>query len=130
MKFREEIAERGISRTALIDAPAREAVRAERRPVGRPKKNTRDAVIACQYKQLASAGPAILKRLIEGALDREDAQHGLCLDILAKRLAPIAFWEGLAKREFTPEGEQGGRPIINITVGTTAGVEKEVVAEQ
>jgi hypothetical protein len=44
------------------------------------------------------------------------------VDILSKRIAPIAFYEALAKQEFRPDEEKNQRPVINIVVNGGAGI--------
>lgn len=95
-----------------------------RAPDGRllPGKKTtaRDALIAMQYKQLHEAAPAILKRLVEGALNQADPFHERCLDLVAKRLMPLAFWEALGKQEFREENEGQKGPVFVINVGAAS----------
>jgi hypothetical protein len=87
---------------------------------GRPKTSTRDALVALQYTKLTEAAPAILNRMIQGALDPGDPFHEKCLDLVGKRLMPLAFWDGLGKQEFKDENEGGNRPVFVINVGTAS----------
>lgn len=104
---------------------AHAAVVADRKSVrtglpGKPKTSTRDALVALQYTKLTDAAPAILNRLIQGALDVGDPFHEKCLDLVGKRLMPLAFWEALGKQEFKDETEGGNRPVFVINVGTAS----------
>ena len=84
---------------------------------------TRDILLQKGYDKVLNAAPAIMDRLIEGALNRDDPLHERCLDIMAKRAVPIAFYEGLSKQEFRPEEEQNRQPTIVINVTGAAGLE-------
>lgn len=125
--------------------PVHQQIVAERKALttgkpGRPpaaRTATRDVALIKQYDLVKAAGPAILARIIEGAQDRADPLHEKCLDIMVKRIAPIAFWESLAKQEFKPDEEQDKRPVINISINGSAGVhvaqgneDDDVVSEQ
>ena len=88
------------------------------RRVGRPPVSTRDALVELQYTQLTQAAPAVLKRLVEGALDKGDPYHEKCLDLVAKRLMPLEFWNSLGKQEFKSDEEGGKGPVFVINVGT------------
>jgi len=95
--------------------------RKARKP-GRQPLTTRDAVMAVQYKAIKQAQPLVIKRLLEGAVDKTDPLHEKCLDIVSKRVMPIAFWESLAKEEFRPDEEKNAAPTINITINGNAGI--------
>ncbi len=116
--------------------PEHAAVVAERKarnPVGRPRTTTRDAVIQAQYKQIAKHAPVIIQRLLEGAMDRDDPLHKECLDIMAKRVAPIAFYEALSKQEFKDDEDKDQRPVVTINIANATakvGGAIEVVAKE
>lgn len=101
---------------------AHAAIVADRKSVantgGRRRTSTRDALVAMQYKTLADAAPAVLKRLVQGATDQADPFHEKCLELVAKRLMPLAFWESLGKQEFREDTEGANRPVFVINVGT------------
>jgi len=95
--------------------------RKARKP-GRQPLTTRDAVMAVQYKAIKQAQPLVIKRLLEGAVDKTDPLHEKCLDIVSKRVMPIAFWESLAKEEFRPDEETNKAPTITINISGNAGI--------
>lgn len=101
------------------------ALVAERKAIvergGRPPavQPTRDILIQKQYDVMKAAAPAVLRRLVRGAIDESDPLHERCLDIVAKRVAPIAFFESLAKSEFKSEEEGGAGPRVSIHIHTT-----------
>lgn len=104
--------------------------KAARSTGGRPRTSTRDALVALQYTELAKAAPRILQRLVAGALDPADPYHERCLDLVAKRIMPLAFWEGLSKQEFREDGEGGKGPTFVINVGTAEAPTIEVVPRE
>jgi hypothetical protein len=120
--------DREIKRLPKLPVSAAEhaALIAERKEIaatgGRPPKAqpTRDILIQKQYDVMRLAAPAVLRRLVRGAIDEADPLHERCLDIVAKRVAPIAFFEAMSKSEFKTEEEGGRAPSITINIGTTA----------
>jgi hypothetical protein len=119
--------DREIKRLPKLPVSAAEhaALIAERKEIaatgGRPPKAqpTRDILIQKQYDVMRLAAPAVLRRLVRGAIDESDPLHERCLDIVAKRVAPIAFFESMAKSEFKTEDEGGAKPNITINIGST-----------
>jgi hypothetical protein len=101
------------------------ALVAERKAVqargGRPPKlqPTRDILIQKGYDAIAKLGPKVVARLEEALDDKTDPIHERAVDILSKRVVPIAFFEALAKSEFRTEDEGGNKPtfVINISTG-------------
>ncbi len=122
--------DREIKRLPKLPVSAAEhaALIAERKEIaatgGRPPKAqpTRDILIQKQYDVMRLAAPAVLRRLVRGAIDESDPLHERCLDIVAKRVTPIAFFEAMGKQEFKTEDEGGAKPTIIINVGSTAPV--------
>jgi hypothetical protein len=120
--------DREIKRLPKLPVSAAEhaALIAERKEIqatgGRPPaaQPVRDILIQKQYDVMRLAAPAVLRRLVRGAIDEADPLHERCLDIVAKRVAPIAFFEAMSKSEFKTEEEGGRAPSITINIGTTA----------
>jgi hypothetical protein len=105
-----------VDHQALVDQR-----KAARKP-GRKAVTVRDAINVVQYKAITQAQPAVIARIIEGSLDKTDPLHEKCVDIMSKRVMPLAFWESLSKEEFRPDEEKNVTPVINITINGNAGI--------
>jgi hypothetical protein len=118
-----------------IDDAAHAALVAERKAIaekgGRPPavQPVRDILLQSAYSRVLEAQPKLLDRLIEGATNKNDPLHERCLDIMAKRALPIAFFESLAKSEFRTEDEGGAKPrfVINISTGAMPVAKVDVI---
>jgi hypothetical protein len=101
--------------------PLHEAMqRQEERAVVDPKsvkKATRDLGLAQQYQALTKATPAVIQKLIAHAMDEESKYHEMAMKLVVERVAPLAFWKGLAEAE-NPNGG-GSKPSISVTINTT-----------
>lgn len=103
--------------TALVDAEARLEEKKGKR--GRPPTTTRDAVLALQKRTLGKNAGAILQRLVDGALDKTDPNHELCLRLAIERIAPVRFWNNASDADQGVsggggEGSTGPRVSINV----------------
>jgi len=110
----------GISRaehSALVEERKAIAAKGGRPPAVQP---TRDLLIERGYKAAGHLFPKVLARLEEAIDDKSDALHERAMDIMAKRVIPIAFFESLAKSEFRTEDEGGRLPNITINISTAA----------
>lgn len=84
---------------------------------GRPKKTTRDAILALQHQKFGKAAGRILTLVIDAALDPEHKMHAECLRMCVERIAPVKFWTGLAELETAPEGGGGAQmPQFNVFI--------------
>jgi hypothetical protein len=109
----------GISRdehSALVAERKAIAEKGGRPPAVRP---VRDILLQKGYDAATRLLPKVAARLEKAIDDEKDALHERAIDIVSKRVLPIAFFEAMGKSEFKTEEEGGAKPnfIINISTG-------------